>query len=279
MLFDRFNFRERESGMPEEEPVLTDLPAEGRSYAFTLDTRQIVFLIAGYCFLCVLVFALGMVVGRATNQPEPVAQVAKADDSTPSLPREQPAKGQPSPSASGRIPLIPTPESKKTAVQTPEFAFSPTLPESALTSRGEGHSATTPARPRATSLPEAVSIAEPPDVKPDVKVEDRREPEPRRPAVTADTKPKPPTATRVSLSQGGDYTIQVGSSRSLEQATELKGRLSKKGYVVYVQTVDLSDKGTWHRVRVGNYRDKEGAERVASDIRSRESLPATVMKK
>ena len=51
MLFDRFSFRERESGMPEEDPVLTDLPSESRSYAFTLDTRQIVFLIAGYCFL------------------------------------------------------------------------------------------------------------------------------------------------------------------------------------------------------------------------------------
>ena len=68
MLFDRFSFRERESGMPEEEPGLTDLPSESRSYAFSLDTRQIVFLIAGYCFLCVLVFALGVVVGRATGQ-------------------------------------------------------------------------------------------------------------------------------------------------------------------------------------------------------------------
>jgi cell division septation protein DedD len=275
MLFDRFSFRERESGMPEEEPVLTDLPSESRSYAFTLDTRQIVFLIAGYCFLCVLVFALGMVVGRATSQPEPVAQVAKNDDSAPSLPREQPAKGQPLPSTSSRIPLIPPAEPKKPAVQGPEFAFSPTLPESALTSKNESLSATTPSRPRSAPMPEVASSNEPPDAK----VEEKREMEPRRSIVTAENKPKTPAATRVSLSQGGDYTIQVGSSRSLEQATELKGRLSKKGYVVYVQTVDLSDKGTWHRVRVGNYRDKEGAERIASDIRSRESLPATVMKR
>jgi cell division septation protein DedD len=275
MLFDRFSFRERESGMPEEEPALTDLPSESRSYAFTLDTRQIVFLVAGYCFLCVLVFALGMVVGRATSQPEPIAQVAKNNDSAPSLPREQPAKGQPSPTAGGRIPLIPPADPKKPAVQGPEFAFSPTLPESALTSKGESLSATAAVRPKPAPTSEVTSISEPPDVK----VEEKREPEPRRPIVTADNKPKVPAATRVSLSQGGDYTIQVGSSRSLDQATELKGRLSKKGYVVYVQTVDLSDKGTWHRVRVGNYRDKEGAERVASDIRSRESLPATVMKR
>ena len=275
MLFDRFSFRERESGMPEEEPGLTDLPSESRSYAFSLDTRQIVFLIAGYCFLCVLVFALGVVVGRATGHSEPVAQAPKSDDSVPSLPREQAAKGQLTPSTSNRIPLIPAAEPKKPAVQGPEFAFSPTLPESALTSKSESLSATTALRPKPASTPEVASLSEPPAVK----VEEKREPEPRRPVVTAEPKPKTPTATRVSLSQGGDYTIQVGSSRSLEQATDLKGRLSKKGYVVYVQTVDLSDKGTWHRVRVGNYRDKEGAERVATDIRSRESLPATVMKR
>jgi cell division septation protein DedD len=274
MLFDRFNFRERESGMPEEDPVLADLPTETRSYVFTLDTRQIVFLIAGYCFLCVLVFALGVVVGRATSQPE---SVAKNEDSAPSLPREQPTKGQPTPSASGRIPLIPAAESKKPAVQGPEFAFSPTLPESALTSKSDSLTATTPPRPRPTPTPELASSGEPPAV--ETIAEDKHEPEPRRPAVTAEHKSKTSTATRVSLSQGGDYTVQVGSSRSLEQATELKGRLSKKGYVAYVQSVDLSDKGTWHRVRVGNYRDKEGAERVASDIRSRESLPATVMKR
>jgi cell division septation protein DedD len=275
MLFDRFNFRERESGMPEEDSGLADLPAESRSYAFTLDTRQIVFLIAGYCFLCVLVFALGIVVGRATSQPEPVAQVAKSDDSASSLSRVQPATGQPLPSTSGRIPLIPPAEPKKPAVQGPEFAFSPTLPESTLTSKSESLSATTLSRPKPAPTPEVASISEPPVAK----AEEKREPEPRRPIVSAENKPKTPTATPVSLSQGGDYTIQVGSSRNLEQATELKGRLSKKGYVVYVQTVDLSDKGTWHRVRVGNYRDKEGAERVASDIRSRESLPATVMKR
>ena len=265
MLFDRFNLRERESGMPEEEPDLGDLPSESRSYAFTLDTRQIVFLIAGYCFLCVLVFALGVVVGRATGQPEPAAPVAKGDDSAPSQPREQVVKGQPTPSPSGRIPLMPAAEPKKPAVQGPEFAFSPTLPESTSTGQHESLLATTPLRSKPAPTPEVAPVSEPPTGK----VDEKREPEARRAVATADPKTKTP----------GDYTVQVGSSRSLEQATELKGRLSKKGYVVYVQTVDLSDKGTWHRVRVGNYRDKEGAERVASDIRNRESLPATVMKR
>jgi cell division septation protein DedD len=119
--------------------------------------------------------------------------------------------------------------------------------------------------------------SEPPTVAP--RAGEKRDPEAGRLVPSVESKPKPPTATHASLSQGGDYTIQVSSFRSMEQASDLKGRLSKKGYTAYVQSVDLSDKGTWHRVRVGNYRDKEGAERVASDLRSQESLPATVMKK
>jgi cell division septation protein DedD len=273
MLFDRFSFRERESGLPDEEPVVADLPTESRSFSFTLDTRQMVFLIAGYGFLCILVFALGMVVGRATGQPETVAETG---GSAPSLAREEPAKGRPELAASGRIPLMPATEAKPQAVQAPEFAFSPTLPESSLTGKSESVSAAAP-RPKPAPAPEVTRSSEPPAMAP--KVEDKRELESRRLAATAESKPKPLTTTRVSLSQGGDYTIQVGSSRSLEQASELKGRLSKRGYAAYVQSVDLSDKGTWHRVRVGNYRDKEGAERVANDLRSRESLPATVMKR
>ena len=274
MLFDRFSFRERESNMPEEEAMVADLPTESRSYSFTLDTRQMVFLIAGYCFLCVLVFALGMVVGRATSQPETVAETAAP---AASQPLEQSPKGRPDLSSSGRIPLLPATEPKKQAAQTPEFAFSPTLPEAASPSKSETPSAAALSRPKPAPTSAVAPSSEPPALTP--KVEEKREPESRRAAATADSKPKGPPVARAVLSQGGDYTIQVSSFRSMEQASELKGRLSKKGYAAYVQSVDLNDKGTWHRVRVGNYRDKEGAERVAGDLRGQESLPATVMKR
>jgi cell division septation protein DedD len=273
MLFDRFSFRERESGMPDEDPVVGDLPTESRGYSFNLDSRQMMFLIAGYCFLCVLVFALGVVVGRATSTPDTVAE---AENAVASLPREQAATPRPELSSGGRIPLIPPAEPKSQAAQTPEFAFSPTLPDAPGTKALES-AATPAARPRPTPTPEVARDNEPPAVTP--KAEEKREVEPRHLAATTEPKPKAPAATRVSLNQGGDYTIQVSSFRSVDQASELKGRLSKKGYAAYVQSVDLSDKGMWHRVRIGNYRDKDGAERVASDLRSRESLPATVMKR
>jgi cell division protein FtsN len=274
MLFDRFSFRERESGMSEEEPVVADLPTESRRYSFTLDTRQVMFLIAGYCFLCVLVFALGVVVGRATTSSETVAETQSVAST---LPREQPATGRPERAAGNRIPLVPAAETKTQAVQGPEFAFAPALPESPSTAKSESAPVDAPPRSKPAPTPEVMRSSEPATVAP--KAAEKRDSEPGRLAPTVDSKPKPATATHTSLGQGGDYTIQVSSFRSMEQASDLKGRLSKKGYTAYVQSVDLSDKGTWHRVRVGNYRDKEGAERVASDLRSQESLPATVMKK
>jgi cell division septation protein DedD len=273
MLFDRFSFRERESGLPEEDAVVPDLPTESRSYSFTLDTRQIMFLIAGYCFLCVLVFALGVVVGRATGDTE---TAAGTDTKLAGLPREQPAASRPEPASGGRIPLMPSAEPKSQAVQGPEFAFSPTLPEAPVTSKPESPAAIPP-RPKPTPAPEAMRGSEPPVAAP--KAEEKRDLETRRLAAAAESKPKAPAATRVSLTQSGDFTIQVSSFRSMDQASELKGRLSKKGYPAYVQSVDLSDNGMWHRVRIGTYRDKDGAEQVANDLRSRESLPATVMKR
>jgi cell division septation protein DedD len=95
----------------------------------------------------------------------------------------------------------------------------------------------------------------------------------------AEGKPAVPAVPRASPGSTGDYTIQVSAFRSLEQASELKGRLSKKGYGAYVQSVELNDKGTWHRVRIGNYQNREGAERIASDLRTREHLPAVVTRR
>jgi cell division septation protein DedD len=272
MLFDRFSFREREGNLLAEEPG-ADLPPAGRSYSFTLDTRQLVLLIAGYCFLCVLVFALGVVVGRAAGQPE---SPSAAGGSVASQAPEKTTKSGRDTLTSNRIPLVPEPEPKNQSTPGPEPAMSSTPPESPVMSKGDSPAPVTP-RTKPSAAPEATRSSESPAAV--SKLEDKREAEPRR-HDAIDAKPKEPSPpSRVASSQSGDYTIQVGSSRSWEQANDLKGRLSKKGYAAYVQSVDLIDKGMWHRVRIGNYRDKDAAERVANDLRNRESLQAMVTRR
>ncbi|MGH8057770.1 MAG: SPOR domain-containing protein [Candidatus Entotheonellia bacterium] len=269
MLFDRFSFREREGAISEEEPI-GEMPSEGQDYSFTLGARQLVLLIAGYCLLCVLVFALGVVVGRATSRPDPASE---AKDLRTNAPREQGATTVPSVAFGPQAPREAEPRSQLPRESGPSVTS--TFPETSSSGRGmdgqtSSRSIKPPSMPEAPRSPELSAVPSRP--------EGERKPEPRR-AELSEAKPIESSAPRPASVQAGDYAIQVSSFRSLDQASELKGRLSKKGYGAYVQSVDLSDKGMWHRVRIGNFRDKEGAERVASELRTRENLPAQVMRR
>lgn len=51
------------------------------------------------------------------------------------------------------------------------------------------------------------------------------------------------------------YIVQVGSFRKAEQADRLKAELAFLGLEAKVQTVSINGKDTWHRVRLGPYRD------------------------
>jgi cell division protein FtsN len=47
------------------------------------------------------------------------------------------------------------------------------------------------------------------------------------------------------------FILQAGSFKKLEEADKLKARLALQGIVATIQTVNIGDGDTWHRVRVG----------------------------
>lgn len=49
------------------------------------------------------------------------------------------------------------------------------------------------------------------------------------------------------------YYLQAGSFKNAEDAENLKAKLAMLGIEAYVQSADLSEKGMWHRVRVGPF--------------------------
>lgn len=49
------------------------------------------------------------------------------------------------------------------------------------------------------------------------------------------------------------YYLQAGSFKNAEDAETLKAKLAMLGMEAYVQSADLSEKGMWHRVRVGPF--------------------------
>jgi len=49
------------------------------------------------------------------------------------------------------------------------------------------------------------------------------------------------------------YYLQVGSFQNAEDAESLKAKIAMLGMEAYVQSADLSEKGMWHRVRIGPF--------------------------
>ncbi len=49
------------------------------------------------------------------------------------------------------------------------------------------------------------------------------------------------------------YYLQAGSFQNAEDAENLKAKIAMLGMQAYVQSADLSEKGMWHRVRIGPF--------------------------
>lgn len=56
------------------------------------------------------------------------------------------------------------------------------------------------------------------------------------------------------------YVVQVASFRSISISENEAGKYRNKGYNAFVETAEIPDRGTWYRVRVGNFSSKEEAQ-------------------
>lgn len=93
----------------------------------------------------------------------------------------------------------------------------------------------------------------------------------RKTAVSTNNPPKP-TPPSPALDRTHDkpadagaaekYYIQVGSFRNNADADNLKARLALLGVIASVQSADLSDRGIWHRVRIGPFTQKGQMEKI-----------------
>jgi len=62
------------------------------------------------------------------------------------------------------------------------------------------------------------------------------------------------------------YTIQLGSFQQKEKAYALENKLKKQGYLVYVTPKKIENRGTWYRVRMGNFNTPEEAQQWVSKL-------------
>jgi DedD protein len=101
-------------------------------------------------------------------------------------------------------------------------------------------------------------------------------PPPQRPVSIA-AAGAPPAALAPPPGDPGDFTIQVGASKDRTEAQRLVQRARAAGLKAYVTEAELGAKGTWYRVRVGAFKDKDSASRFRHDVERELRVAAVVM--
>lgn len=88
---------------------------------------------------------------------------------------------------------------------------------------------------------------------------------------TADNRSIKPETRPASTSAQLSYTVQAGSFKTMNEASNFKSKLDKKGYHTYITTYDTPD-GKWFRVRIGQFKTKDEADSLTKKLKSEENL-------
>lgn len=209
-----------------------------------LDDRQVAGLAVAVLLLLGGVFALGLMVGKSlaarAPQAAPAGDLAALDEqhaAEPVRPAEKPA---PAPE--------PAPKVAQSSVGAPPVEQDgPTRP-AAVTAAPAPVTVVTSHKPVVVDPPKAVVVRPP-----------------HEPALT------PPPRDL------GAFTVQIGASPDRAEALRLESRARAAGLRPYVVEAHLGAKGTWYRVRVGSFKDKDSAGRYRKDVERELRASAVVM--
>ncbi|HQI40311.1 MAG: hypothetical protein B6D44_01015 [Ignavibacteriales bacterium UTCHB2] len=116
---------------------------------------------------------------------------------------------------------------------------------------------------------EDVVVNEKVEKQPETKIE-KKEIKSEPPVKIPETKPFTPTTALTNtkalnvgnniFKYGDHYVVQVASFRSSSISENEAGKYRNKGYNAFVETAEIPERGTWYRVRIGNFATKEEAQ-------------------
>jgi cell division septation protein DedD len=96
------------------------------------------------------------------------------------------------------------------------------------------------------------------------------------PSAPKGSAPAQPAASEAAI-PSGKFTLQVGSHPSLAESVEQMDRLKAQGLEAFRKSVDLREKGLWHRVYLGGYVSKEEAEKAGAKFRDQHLVESFVV--
>ncbi len=210
---------------------------------------RILVLFFAFTVLFIVVFSLGVIVGKGLNK-EGIRLTKKFDE--PVRPTLKPAAEDSDEDAEKDSNAEPVPEPEPETEMVEQERDTGSLPE-ALPE---------PEREKIETKPEPVPVKTPAPV-----TEDRderlakitREIEREIKSAQAERKGPEKNVTLPPVSPDGLYTVQIGSFQDQNQANKLAHSLQSKGYPVFIKSMTTPDKKNWYRVRVGTFSNVETA--------------------
>jgi len=77
----------------------------------------------------------------------------------------------------------------------------------------------------------------------------------------------------------GAFTLQLSATQTREEADRFASGLKAKGYAPYIVSAQVPGKGTWYRVRLGSFPNRDAASRYLQDFRRETQMEAFVASK
>lgn len=120
-------------------------------------------------------------------------------------------------------------------------------------------------QPIAPPRPVVTPVTPPPQV---AAIQPRALPaEPKQPVQQQQQPVTPQSQTKTPAPAKEKIFLQAGSFRKNDEAENMKARLAMLGVFASVQPIDLAEKGTWFRVRIGPFNNKTDSDQTSASLR------------
>lgn len=232
-----------------------DIGTDDAFHEIHLSGKQLVFLFMATTVVSVVIFLLGVLVGRGV--PARQAQGQSGDPMARALSSAPPAGGDPAPVS----PQV-QPQTQPLAAAEPPPVPDETDESLTYKQRLEGESATAESLQR--PAPQARRASEP------VRQTARTEPTAAAPEAAPATGPARAAASAQSAGSPlpGTWVVQVHALRDRSVAAGIVQRLAAKGYPAFLVAAGPPT-GTY-KVQVGRYRDRDEAQKVIERLKKEE---------
>lgn len=223
--------------------------------------KHIVFLFTGFLVLFILVFALGVIVGKGLSDSKVVVSEHNQQNSITGIQKNneqsQSEEYQPEGDQEELQDILDDVKSKETEnaqdTDSTETGIDDTVDEFSdeLVQEGDQEA--------------GKMIEHSPETKINLKVE--------KPQLSNKPVSKPETSVSTTLPKidpNGQYTVQIASFKNEADARKLQNKLKSSGYPAFIKQANI-DQETWFRLRVGTFTNKDQAKTYGDMLLKKES--------